>query len=263
MPYCDFLHPLRSIRVGWETCDGEISLIEYTEREPDLLSPDEQTAVVITPAADLVVHRFPTIRRTAHRYVFEAEQFFTDAERSAMNLFSIKGADTSASRQWDVIMGYSSRGLTNPVNEIVAACMATVPDGDCFVCGVFPDRIVVALQQGSITDIRSVSWRNRSVGEELRATLTLMAHDHLVSSLPLVLFGDALSRQTLNILMDQKPAVAGEIKRLQPFRHISSTLDDDSNRRILSRTHILGCIVGAIFMHENSYPNPLLPVSIT
>ncbi len=105
---------------------------------------------------------------------------------------------------------------------------------------------------GTLVDLRTLSGAG-ALDPGTIVTEALLAARAATGSLisRVVLFGDYLTKATLNAITSSLADVDARVERLQPYRSVRSALPPNIERSILAKAHMLGPLVG--MRHQPSH----------
>lgn len=256
MPTCEYRHPLRTIVLTYRLQAGLLSLEEYHETATVDSATPSGADVVVHHGDAVATHSYPVLTDNAERRIFELDHFLQEVTSLEHHIVAIESRGTYQGSAWTTLMGVDKCGRHN-VSDIEGILATARLDEPTVYVGRSGSRWWV-LDAGSTVEhvlcipvSEGASTSHADVLDSVQQMLDFKGRRCTV-------FGDAVTPQDLVGIQQRVGKQFHVVERFQPFRHVLSKLTAESERRVLSRSHMLGCMVGAMLLHEGL----VAPVSV-
>lgn len=249
MSTCVYEHPLRRIILSWERDDDGVPVLTAYNDEPITSAPPAEVDIRIVHGSNIHVHRFPADEYSEERQASELTSFLPEVAESDFVVHAIPSVATSYNSKWITLLGLPKTDETQQVSDIEADMRAISLDGTALVLGRRGDHWWVGAVDDGGTPLhleRIQHPEKQPLPMFLHETVNDLLSTTNLKSRRLVIFGDQVTPDVLKDLSKQLAGRVEGIERLNPFHHVRSTLDEQTARGLLRRSHLLGAMVGAI-----------------
>ena len=246
MPTCVYLHPLRTIVVGWEADDdGVPTITSYADHGPGEYAPQSGETIIVH-SDNVLTHRFPDDEGSSERQSFEVQSFMPEVDTSAWHIRQIRCSGLVYDHQWSTVLAY----VDGDVSDIECDMKAISLDGDTLFLG----RRGRWWWFGSVRRDGTVHHLDRfahvsdgELGNTIRECIdeTISISGSTVRRL--IMFGDVVTPAQLKDLAIMTQGRFDLVDRSNPFRHVRAAISPEQQQGLLRRAHLLGTVVGVMF----------------
>lgn len=258
MPICEFQHPFKTVRFGYDATDKIVTLRSYEEVNTDNNVNTAEATTIVVANSNIVHHAYPVVNDNQERREFELLQFISELAPETDRIVAIPSHRDQDNTYWSTLIGIANAPL-QAVTELECVLAVASLDQPATYLGCSETMIWLSGVRQTVQHLEASHRTNGLTVYDDIIRLIGEVNDNSGSEFEgrrLVLYGDRITPELLTMLRQNLVQHFDVVERFQPFRLVKSNLSAEIGKRILSRSHILGCLVGAMYLEQGLVDSP-------